>query len=295
MPERWEEELAKVDRLAPSESLRDRVGHATARDVHDRSSRRALTIAVVVTISLATGIFAWRALSPLGSSETPEPLATSDLPDVVEVTCSASGTQVSTPTVVSARGIHFDVSNPGRLDEIIIAGTSGEGASTAADIDLSSGLEHTFTALSPGNYVVGCFSDSDTPRGLHETIVNAPGMQPIEILDPDHLYVSPVLGCAGAGTDETHGFVIVRDGLTDEEAIRSGLGGLKTEDIVEPSGYVALWQGEEHVGTFRVVRDGQVIGDLRLLGEFNFGGEPALSGYLKACQESGLRFDDPAP
>jgi hypothetical protein len=293
MPEHWEDELTKLDRLVPSDDVRGRIGHVSLRDVHHGSDHRVRTVAVVTAISLAAGVFAWRALSPIGQSETHQPMTAAELPDFVDVRCSASGTDVSTPTVVGARGIHFEVSNPGGIDEVIIAGTSGEVADDVADLDLSSsGLRHTFDTLPPGDYVVGCFSDEDVPRGVHETIVNAPGMQPIEILNPDGLYVSPTLDCEGTGAEEIGG-VLLKEGATNQNSIRSGLDGLDASDVIEPSGYVALADGPERFGTYRVVRDGNVIANIRLLGVFNNDGASALSGDMKVCSDSGLRFDIP--
>lgn len=296
MPEAWEDELAKVDRLAPSEGLRDKIGHVPTPDQRERPGRRVRTIAVAATISLAAGLFAWRALGPLDNTATPpRPPASAQLPDEVDVVCSTSGTQVSTPTVVSPDGVHFAVSNPGNFDEVVIEGTGGEGALSGADIDLSSSLEHTFNELPPGTYVLGCYSDSNVPSGIHDTIATAPGMEPFEILDPDQRWVSPTLECDGGGMSDEFGVIVQRDGVTAEESVRSALGLNADYYTVEPSRYVALWKGFDSPGSLRIVSDGRVIGELRVLGVHELNGKQVIRGDLKACQESGLRFSTPNP
>src|SRR6185369_723168 len=87
------------------------------------------------------------------------------------------------------------------MDEVIIVATFGQ--STQADIDLSSSRDFTDAYLAPGRYSVGCFTDQDVASRTHGNFVDAPGMVPVVVTDPEGFYVSDALSCTG-DTDSDH-------------------------------------------------------------------------------------------
>lgn len=292
MTERWEKELAKVDRLTPSEEVHDRIGSVPPRNRDGAREHRALVIVASLAIFLGAALFAWRGLSPMGDSTTPEPqTSAAELPSVVDVTCSESGTEVGTPASVTDTRIHFRVADPGGFDEVLILQTS-PGTTYAADMDLSSSLDHTFGQLPPGDYVVGCFTDQETPSGSFKDLLNAPGMQPLQVLDPGNIYVSPELMCMGSGSEESHGFLQIAEATSDDEKlIRTQLDGIESSDLIERSGYPLMpTSPPTPPSTYRIVRDGAVIANMGLH-RTDAGG---YGGFvdLEACGGSNLQVHD---
>lgn len=302
MTERWEYELAKLDRLEPSDDLGSRVGQMPLHEDRPRTRQRVVVIVASFAIFLAAGAFAFRAFN---MAEPPIPLVPSEDvgPDVVRVVCDQGGTEATPDAVVTEEGVRFEVDNRSGVDEVIINGTSGEASAHGADIDLSSATKHTFQ-IPPGDYAVGCFHDDEVDGADGgEGWDRLPGMVSVHVTDPDGIYISPELTCTVSERTSSDDRVITSlDRPTPEEVIRSAIEGLEADDVIEPTGYpvatglAAL--GGDGPQAYRIVRAGQVIGSLWLsFVALDQGFFASLD--LQACADPGLTVreqgkDEPA-
>ena len=260
MPERWQQELNKIDLLEPPPSLRERIGQGgDRRDVAMPARHRMATITISLLASVGAGLLLWSALPLRDRSLTTG--GASDKPDVARIICTEAGTTVLTPEVrVQPDGEHFAVDNQAGMDEVVIVHT---GPNVSADIDLSEATTHTFDALPPGDLQVGCFTDHQLEAPFRpEELLHLDGLVPLRFTDPEALYVSPWLDCGEAYSDFGPFFARQGDEFdSDEELIRSLVPGILPDDAIERAGYPgsATFQW-----AFRIVRDGQVVALIRL-------------------------------
>jgi hypothetical protein len=172
------------------------------------------------------------------------------------------------------------------MDEVVIVGTD---SMHAADIDLSTGNTYTFE-LPPGPYMVGCFTDRNTPRGSPGEIAKSSGMVPVALNDPDGLYVGDDLTCSGERENDTESYDLLPSTPGGEEFVRHVVTGLMPSDAVERTGYPDVPGG---FVTYRIVRDTVVVGRVRFIA-------PPVSSQgwgstldLQSCTDAGLTLSHP--
>src|SRR5262245_45353393 len=117
MPERWQDELERVDLLEPSEDVFDRVGHVPTPERGRGPRRRGPVIVAALVIFAAAATFSFRAFDRGTSAPQSIQPGSSDVPDVVTVNCAGSTTDVTPEASVTATGIRFRVSDSGNADE----------------------------------------------------------------------------------------------------------------------------------------------------------------------------------
>lgn len=171
-------------------------------------------------------------------------------PAVARIICEADGsTSVLTPEVHAQRdGVHLVVDS--RLDEpASLIGGFG--------FDVDPGVSEWTLQTGPGNQGVACWPFSDHGSG------DEPDTVPLQVLDPNGLYVAPVeLECSdGMQWDTIMDFIDMTTGISDDpvEAVRQSIKGLQPGDDVSlhRSGYPdADTQGQ---GTVVVSRDGRAV------------------------------------
>src|SRR4029079_667045 len=139
----------------------------------------------------------------------------------------------------------------------------------------------------PGRYSVGCFTDQDVASRTHGNFVDAPGMVPVVVTDPEGFYVSDALSCTG-DTDSDHelyGFPAGTLPSSETQVVRNVVSGLDPTDSVERSGYVGA--PASHALDYRIVRQGAVIARGRMMiGETGQGSVRLVD--MQWCQGSGL-------
>lgn len=203
----------------------------------------------------------------------PAPVADDPIPadvaPVARIVCEADGsTTVETPSVrAQPDGVHVRVVS--HLDEP--ASVNGWG------FDVDPGASRWTFGMHPGVSETACWPFSD--HGKAE-----PATQPIEVLDPDGLFVDGELDCAGG---QSMGWVADYATPPDEspppislEEARAELTGLEPGDEVRYAGYP-----DDPAPSVIVVRDGRVIagvGFARSAGEWS-----APGGQV--CEEEGVR------
>ena len=191
-------------------------------------------------------------------------------PDVVEVVCEADGsTTVLTPKVMVQRdGIHVHlVSHLDEPAEIIDLGN-----------DVEPGETRWVSQAPPGMVETAC-----NPFSQHGSS-GAPPTTPVEILDPDGLYLDGELDCGFLGGSWSmvgdfaeaprEGVVVPLDQAT--AAIR----GLEDADEVRYSGYPA--SGDRQVV---VVRDGAIVASFEFV---TFDGKEWVAAGATGCSGTGI-------
>ncbi len=193
--------------------------------------------------------------------------------DRLEIVCDLTTILVDVPLVIAQDdGVHIEVVNVGNnvLDLTIEHPQDGPLIGESVAKTGSALVE----SVPPGSYLVSCGGPSIG----------------FTVLDPQDLYVSPVLACditGGSGTvgsiDYAPDAVGPRGRLVD--VAQSELRGLRAGDQVERAGYPA---GAEHV--IRVVRDRQAVAALTFADDGQGGW--LLTGS-RACAGSGLTASPP--
>ncbi len=207
------------------------------------------------------------------SEGRPSPTVEEPLPSVAQVSCSDSGTQISTPVVQpQPDGVHIMVDNTTGADlGLRIQGFGGDNAPV--------GTTEIVRPIPPGVYGLNCTTSS---KAAEPTTY-----QTFEVQDPQGIWVSTDLtSCmsasgiaAGSSTVSPAGIVGVQG--TPVEVVTSTISGLLPTDLVEPAGYPSTTD-EANV---RVVRDGKVVATYHLLPD-DHGGWYIDSA--SACDGTGL-------
>jgi hypothetical protein len=208
-------------------------------------------------------------------SQAPSPGATQPLPSVAQVSCSDTGTQVSTPIVQpQADGVHIVVDNSTGADlGLAMDNFGGDNAPT--------GVTEIVRQLPPGVHGLACV---DPQSGLAH-----PSYETLEVQDPAGIWVSTDLtGCTSAagisgsfaGASGNSSDIVGVQG-TPVEVVTSTISGLLPADVIEPAGYPST-PGEANV---RVVRDGNVVASYHLFPD-DHGGWYIDSA--QACDDTGL-------
>jgi hypothetical protein len=202
-----------------------------------------------------------------GSGSTvaePEPEPTA-VPEVARVTCTADGTVVGTPTVAAQPdGVHIEIVN--ELDaERAFSLTSLE---TGLGFGAPPGTTNQVIDLPPGALTVACTDPA----------VAAEGGEPIEVVDPEGIWVSTTLACPEQFS-QVSDYIQGAEGETSDplEAARKAIEafGLEPDDVFEPAGYP-----EAEVPRVRLVRDGEPLAVVDLIDD---GEGKWLVGTVTGC------------
>jgi hypothetical protein len=251
----------------------------------DPGDRRKKLVAAVVAffVFLASGLFVWFAFSggePPGSAASTGQVGetAAPLPITAIMRCTAEGTELDTPAVgVQPDGLHIDAENLAQATEVDVA---IDGGTTVLGNPAFRGVQREIVIFDvpPGPAEIACRrpeggSVSGGPAEHPDLFV------PIQILDPDGLYVSPDLSCASSDQKALRGHIRVMTlfATGDESFVRRKVSGIRPHDVLEPTGYPAatsLWPGA--IG-WRVVREGEVVARINA---------PVLDG--RACRGSGI-------
>lgn len=233
----------------------------------------ALLLAALLGATLALGAWNTRPTlvvvvpTPSPSTEpavTPAPTAAASPVEALselQVACDGTRTEILTPLVrAQADGIHIDFAN-----------TSGR--------DLTFGIEGAFggeTLPAVGGTFVYTFGPGSYQITCAETLTG------FVIVDPDGLYTSSEVGCAG-GTIGTSDYVAGARGPRGPllDIARTQLHGLEPGDVVERAGYPQA----AGTGLVRVVRQGQVVAVLEYADDGHGGW--LISG-TRACPGSNI-------
>lgn len=191
------------------------------------------------------------------------------VPDVAEIVCSANGsTTVETPEVlVQPDGIHVHVVS--HLDE------PAELIGLLRDVDAG---ETTFVTTSvPGSLEVGC-----NPYSQHGPGGDEPTLVPMEVLDPEEVFVEGEFECSGTASSMIADFFEqpLDVGAVPLEVARESIQGLLPSDEMLHLGYPE--QGGRQVA---VRRDGTIVATFDFV---TFDGDEwqIASNYI--CSSSGL-------
>lgn len=226
---------------------------------HHPSVSRSIVVATLCVLAAACA-------DPLGPAEGS---ATSGLPTVAEIVCGADGsTEVRTPQVaVQPDGLHVHVLS--RLDEP--AQLVGLGR------DVDPGETDYVTPVPPGRVGAACY-----PYSQHDTLQDPP-TTPMEILDPEGLYVDGEIQCSGQMSSMISDFMEppLEGVRVPIELARETIRGLDDDDQVFHVGYPE--EPDAHVA---VRRDGQVVATFSFV---TFDGEEWVIEGSSICVSSGLR------
>lgn len=192
----------------------------------------------------------------------------SSVPDVAEIVCEADGsTRVLTPeAVVQADGVHVHLVS--RLDE------PAEMLGLGRDVD--PGETDWVSLTAPGRVDVGC-----NPFSRHGT-GEVPPTTPMEVLDPDGLYVDGELQCSGTVSNMIGDFAEapLEGRRVPLVKVRTVIRGLDDDDQVFHVGYPE--QADPRVA---VRRDGQVVATYQFV---TFDGDEWIVASNQICASSGL-------
>lgn len=180
------------------------------------------------------------------TSEAPSPGVAQPLPSVAHVSCSGTGTQVSTPVVQpQPDGVHIAIENSTGTDlGLQIEGFDGDNA--------PAGVSEIVRPIPPGVYGLNC----TYPQAAEPTTY-----QSFEVQDPSGIWVSTDLsGCgsaagiaAGSSASSSSDITGVQGAPVD--VVRTTISGLTATDLIEAAGYTSA----THEASVRVVRDGEVV------------------------------------
>ena len=209
-----------------------------------------MRLLLALALAAALGLSACGAGEEAGSGSTtagPEPAA---LPGTARVVCTATGIRVETPTVApQPDGIHFEIVNDTDTERSF----SLSGANTGLGFGAPPGTTEQVVDLGPGALTVGCDDPATEPEAG----------EPIEIVDPEGIWVSTQLSCPEQFSSVTD-YIQGAQGETSDplEAARMALEGygLEPDDVFEPAGYP-----EAEVPKVRLVRDGEPLAVVDLL------------------------------
>lgn len=187
----------------------------------------------------------------------PEPPALTDLARVV---CAADGPpRIETPSVKTRPdGVHVEIVNHTGIHRSFAISFEGGGMGTEAPIGTSTQV----LDVAPGALSVSC-ADPDSQ--------DEPPSATLELIDDDGVWVSPQLGpgCRSV-SDAVLDYAVGAEGEQGDpvEVARRFLAerGLRADDVVERAGYP-----EREEAVVRVVRGGEVVATMLLIGDGNGG------------------------
>ncbi len=220
---------------------------------------------LLLALAAALGLSACGAGEEAGSGSTAEEPEPTAVPAAARVVCGPEGAQVETATVApQADGVHVEIVNETDAERSF----SLTAADTGMGFPAPPGTTEQVVDLGPGALTVGCDDPAVEP---------GPG-EPIEIVDPEGLWVSTRLACAeqfSAVTDYIQG----AKGETADplEAARKAVEGygLEPDDVFEPAGYP-----EAEVPKVRLVRAGEPLAIVDLMDD---GSGKWLVGTITGC------------
>jgi hypothetical protein len=203
---------------------------------------------------------------PPAPGEEGPPNVPAVVPDVAEIVCEADGsTTVRTPqVVVQPDGIHVHVVN--RLDEP--ASVNGFG------FDIDEGDTTHVTGRAPAVIQTACW-----PFSQHSG--EEPTTTPLEVLDPEGIYVDGEIECTGMASSMVADFseAPIDDATIPLDAARAAIEGLEESDEVSYAGYPA------QRGPVIVVREERVVASF---GFSTFDREHWVVASATICESSGL-------
>jgi hypothetical protein len=212
----------------------------------------AVTAAVVVGagIGVPVGLLSSLNGGPAGApTVVGSAAATGPLPDVADIVCDGTTTQVLTPQVKpQPDGVHFRVDNTSGQDLAIQFG-KGDFFSFGGDNAFQGSHEIDFHDVPPGEAKVRCL-DAEKDAGSDE------GFVPLEIVDQDGVWASETLQCPA---DVTSVQVLIAEGVEGYkgdpiDAARERYASLiRPSDELRPVGYP---EGSEP--KVALIRDGDV-------------------------------------
>jgi hypothetical protein len=207
---------------------------------------------------------------PPGPGDAPPDEVPAGVPDVAEVVCEADGsTTVRTPQVaVQPDGIHVRVVS--RLDEP--AEIVGLGR------DVEPGVTEYVSVRAPGRIDTGC-----NPYSQHEPGGREPTTVPVDVLDPDGIYVDAEVQCSGEASALIADFFKepLDVGPVPVAVARDSIRGLRTDDEVLHTGYP-----EQRDRAVAVRRDGEIVATYNFV---TFDGERWSVASNHICSSSELR------
>jgi hypothetical protein len=220
---------------------------------------------LLLALAAAVGLSACGAGEEAGSGSTvaePEPLA---VPDAARVVCTADGVRVETPSVAPRPdGVHVEIVNETDAERAV----SLSGPDSGQGFGAPPGTSEQVVDVGPGALTVGCDDPATEPR---------PG-EPVEVVDPEGLWVSTQLPCADQFS-QVLDYIQGAKGETSDplEAARTAVEayGLEPDDVFEPAGYP-----EAEVPKVRLVRDGA---PLAVVDMFDDGEGKWLVGTVTGC------------
>ena len=192
------------------------------------------------------------------------------VPQVVAITCLPDGSiRLSTDRVLArSDGVHMELVN--RVDEPTSVNGLGMDLGANEERDLVSGI-------APGIVELACWPFSEHGGG------DEPATTPLEVLDPDGLFVSGDVECDGVMSNSIADFVAAPDdrGPPPIDVARGLIDGLLTTDEVRYAGY------PDGPGAVIVVRDGEVVASYSIV-HFAENDRWVVEGS-SICGSSGLR------
>jgi hypothetical protein len=221
---------------------------------------KAILVALILSVVL------------VGCADAPPPIPErpandpAGIPDVAEIVCEADGsTTVRTPqVVVQPDGIHVRILS--RLDEP--ASINGFG------FDIEEGDMSHVTGRAPGVIQTACWPFSR--HGGEE-----PATTPLEVLDPQGIYVDGEIECTGMASSMVADFIEapIDDATIPLDAARAAIEGPEDTDEVRYAGYPA------RRGPVIVLREERVVASF---GFSTFDREHWVVASATICESSGL-------
>ncbi|MGH2642118.1 MAG: hypothetical protein ACRDGO_10520 [Actinomycetota bacterium] len=204
-----------------------------------------------------------------GCADTPAGPGGEGPVNIVEIVCEADGsTTVRTPEVsVQPDGVHVHVLS--RLDEPASVG--------AFAMDVEPGTTEFVSTVRPGEVDAACYPFSEHGPGGSE-----PQRTPVEVLDPDGLFVDGEVTCSGSGSSMIADYLEppLDAGPVPLDVARESIRGLLPNDDVLHLGYPE--QGGRQVA---VRRDGTIVATFDFL---TFDGDEWQIASNEICSSSGL-------
>lgn len=233
------------------------------------SGHDAFVNAIFAALALSVVLVA--CADPPGPGEEGPPNAVpASVSDVAEIVCEADGsTTLSTPqVVVQPDGVH--VRGVSRLDEP--AEIIGLGR------DIEGGVTEWVSTTAPGVVDVAC-----NPYSQHEPGGKEPMMAPLDVSDPDGIYVPGEIRCSGTASGMIADFVEepLDAGPVPLDVARESIHGLRADDEVLHTGYP-----EQRDRVVAVRRDGEIVATYNFV---TFDGEKWSVASNHICSSSGLR------
>ena len=189
----------------------------------------------------------------------------------LHVNCADGQTTVGSEGVVAQPdGVHVQVIGGPR--PALVQFEDAEGARHGAWVRDDRGVVTT----PPGEWEVSCGSSRHAMASVDRASV--------EIVDPAGVWIDGTLDCEI--TDLCNGIGTLRLGPSIDEisAIRKAVPGIDSVDVIEPSGYPDA-AGMDRFRTYRIVRDGRVIGSVAISD-----GPDGLGAFwaARACKDTSL-------